>query len=107
MKEKYKAAFIIPVGTRKTLGEDGWEFETSKRLSTELRAFFIDVLNLRFAESYSDCDIYVNDNIKMTVIYDHDKLIESVYFQLAGDSLITLETVFAGDILKNAELFIP
>lgn len=107
MKEKYKAAFIIPVGTKKTLGEDGWEFETSKRLSTELSAFLIGVLNLRFLESYSDSDIYINDNIKMTVIYDHDKLIEFVYFQLVGDTLITLKTVFAGDILENSELFIP
>jgi hypothetical protein len=107
MKEKYKAAFIIPVGTKKTLGEDGWEFETSKRLSTELRAFLIDVFNLRFLESYSDSDIYINDDIKMTVIYDKDKLIEFVYFQLARDTLITLETVFSGDVLENSELFIP
>jgi hypothetical protein len=107
MKEKYKAAFIIPVGTKKTLGEDGWEFETSQRLSTELSAFLIDALNLRFLESYSDFDIYINDSIKMTVAYDQDKLIEFVYFQLVGDALITLKTVFSGDILENSELFIP
>ncbi|MGZ8171874.1 MULTISPECIES: hypothetical protein [Methylobacter] len=107
MKEKYKAAFIIPVGAKKTLGEDGWEFETSQRLPTELSTFLVNELNLKFLESYSDSDIYINESIKMTVAYDHDKLIELVYFQLVGDALITLKTVFAGDILGNSELFIP
>ncbi|MBT9096810.1 hypothetical protein KFZ76_03670 [Methylovulum psychrotolerans] len=107
MKEKYKAAFIIPVGAKKTLDEDGWEFETSKRLSAELSVFLVDALNLRFLESYCDSDTYTNDSIKMTVIYDHDKLIEFVYFQLIGNGLITLKTVFSGDILGNSELFIP
>ncbi|AEF99690.1 hypothetical protein [Methylomonas methanica] len=107
MKEKYKAAFIIPVGTTKTLGEDGWEFETSQRLSTELSAFLVDTLGLRFLESYSDSDTYINDNVKMAIAYDHDKLIEFVYFQLVGDALITLKTVFSGDIFENSELFIP
>lgn len=107
MKEKYKAAFIIPVGTKKILGEDGWEFETSIRLSTELRAFLIDALNLKFLESCSDSVSYVNESIKMSIMYDRDKLIEFVYFQLIGDALITLEALFAEDIFKNSELFIP
>ncbi|WP_155920473.1 hypothetical protein [Methylobacter luteus] len=107
MKEKYKAAFIIPVDTQKTLGEDGWEFETSKRLSSELSVFLADALNLRFLESYADSGIYMNDNIKMTITYDPNKLIEFVYFQLVGDALSTLKTVFARDIFENSELFIP
>jgi hypothetical protein len=43
----------------------------------------------------------------MAVTYDHYKLIEFVYFQLVGDALITLKTVYSGDIFENSELFIP
>ena len=107
MKEKYKAAFIIPVDALKTLGENGWEFETSKRISIALSTYLIGELNLRCLEKHSDFDSYISDSVKMTIIYDDDKLIESIYFQLIGDSLPKLKALLRDSRLENFELFIP
>lgn len=108
MNEKYKVAFIIPIGTKIILGEDGWEFETSHRLSFEIKEYLINSLSLKFLESYLGMDSYIDGNIKMTVIYDDQKQIESIYFQLYGDALTALSDVYkVGEIANESELFIP
>jgi hypothetical protein len=51
MKEKYKAAFMIPVGANKVLGGNGWEFETTIRLSSWRKEYLIDSLKLKLYET--------------------------------------------------------
>ena len=59
-------------------------------------------------ESYLSIDVYTNDNMKMSVIYDDQGGIESISFQLYGDSLIILSKVYeSGKISSEAGLFIP
>jgi|SRR5690554_2330331 len=108
MKGKYQAAFIIPMGVNKVLGEDGWEFESAARLSKEVRDYLIQSLNLSFLESYLEIEVYVDDDIKMSIIFDGQNEIESIHFQLYGESLSILSGVCQGSlVLSEAELFIP
>lgn len=108
MKGKYKAAFIIPAGAEKVLGEDGWEFESSSRLSLGVKEHLIDALELKFQESYLGIDSYIEGNVKMSVFYDDESQIESIHFQLYEDALAVLSEVCqAGGIANEAELFIP
>jgi len=108
MKEKYQAAFIIPIGTQKFLSEDGWEFESPIRLSEEIKDYFVQLLRLEFVENYLDIDVYTNESIKMSVINDEQGCIESISFQLYGESLNNLSDVCANDnMFFQAELFIP
>lgn len=108
MKGKYQAAFIVPIGANKTLSEDGWEFESSVRLSQVIKNYLIQSLELGFLESYLGIDAYTNDNMKMSVINDDQGCIESISFQLYGDSLIILSKVCeSGWISSEAELFVP
>ena len=108
MKGRYEAAFIIPVGASKVLCEDGWEFETPNRLSSEIAEFLVDALNLQFSENYLGIDRYVGENIEMSVFYDDQGQIESIQFQLYGDSMTVLVGVFqASSIASQSELFIP
>ena len=108
MKGKYQAAFIVPIGANKTLSEDGWEFESSIRLSQEIKKYLIQSLGLRFLESYLGIDAYINDNLKMSVVNDDQGCIESISFQLYGDSLTILSEVCESSrISSEAELFIP
>ena len=108
MKGKYQAAFIVPVGANKILKEDGWEFESPIRLSEEIKNYLIQSLRLRFFESYLGIESYVDDNVKMSVIVDNKNEIESIYFQLYGDTLSILSEVCqGGNIPAEAELFIP
>lgn len=108
MKGKYQAAFIVPVGAKKILGEGGWEFETPNRLSTQIKGFLIDALKLRFFESYLRIESYVDGNIKMSVILDEQNEIESINFQLNEDALTVLTGVCQHcKIFDGAELFIP
>ena len=108
MKGKYQAAFIVPVGANKILKEDGWEFESAIRLSEEIKNYLIQSLRLRFFESYLGIESYVDDNVKMSVIFNNKNEIESIYFQLYGDTLSILsELCQGGRIPAEAELFIP
>ena len=108
MKGKYQAAFIVPVGANKVLGEDGWEFESSVRLSEEIKDYLIQSLSLSFLESYLGIESFVDDDIKMSVIFDDQNKIESIHFQLYGDSLAILSEVCQGSrVSPEAELFIP
>lgn len=108
MKGKYQAAFIVPIGTNKVLGEDGWEFVSSSRLSDEIKDYLIESLRLGFLESYLGIESYVDDDIKMSVIFDGQNEIESIHFQLYGDSVAILSEVCQGSrVLSEAELFIP
>ncbi len=108
MKRKYKVVFIIPIGANKILGEDGWEFETPNRLSAEIKEFLVDTLKLEYSESYLGIDVYVNENMKMSVICDDQSQIESISFQLYEMATTTLSDMFQTGILANkSELFIP
>jgi hypothetical protein len=108
MKGKYQAAFIVPVESNKVLGEDGWEFESPARLSESIKDYLIQSLRLSFLDSYLGIESYVNDGIKMSVIFDVQNEIESIYFQLNGDTLTLLSEICQGGRIPNeAELFIP
>jgi hypothetical protein len=72
MKTKYTAAFIIPIGACKNLGEDGWEFESSDRLSNEVAGHLIAALGLNFVETYSGIKRYVGENIGMSLFLGTD-----------------------------------
>lgn len=109
MTGKYQSAFIIPIGANKVLGDDGWEFESSVRLSKEIKDYLIQSLRLRFLESYLGIESYVDGDIKMSIIFDDRNEIESIYLQLYGDSLAVLsEEVRQSSLISSeAELFIP
>jgi|GEM_PF-2339149 len=108
MKGKYQAAFIIPIGANKVLGEDGWEFDADGSLSVEIKNYLIKELELTLLESYLGIDAYVNDNIKMSVINDESNRIESIAFQLYGNALDTLLNVIqAKNVVYDLELFVP
>lgn len=108
MKGKYQVAFIVPVGANKVLGEDGWEFESPVRLSEDIKKYLIQSLRLSFLESYLGIESYVDGDVKMSVIFDDQNEIESIHFQLYGDTLTLLsEMCQGGRIPAEAELFIP
>lgn len=108
MKEKYLAAFIIPSGAKKLLGDGGWEFENSKRLPVDIKSHLVRSLKLSFLEDYLGVESYVNNSMKMSVLFDDQNEIESIHFQLNGDSFITLIEVCQGvEMPSDAELFIP
>ncbi len=108
MKGRYRAAFIIPVGAEKVLGEDGWEFKLSSPISLEVSEYLIKSLGLRLLESYLGLDDYINKKIKMSVIHDDIGCIESIYFQLYDDALTILcEVCESSEMPTGVELFIP
>jgi len=108
MKGKYEAAFIIPIGANRELGEDGWDFKTNNRLPAEIKKFLTDGLNLKFSESYLGIDSYVDENIKASVFHDDQNQIENIHFQVYGNAMTALSDVFQASFIANkSELFIP
>jgi len=108
MLGKYKAAFIIPVSSRKILEETGWEFDTEKRLPDEVLDFLTVALNMKFSEKSSGMSIYVGENMKATVFYDDHGKIEHVYFQIFQKNEGVLSSAYqASPLTMCSELFIP
>ena len=105
---EYKAAFLLPKGTNKTLDEDGWMFSGMKHLSSDVLDFLIGILGLVLEESYLGMDRYVGNSIQATVVYDDDGEIEHVDFHVYDDARKQLEADFALSNLEDScELFFP
>ncbi|WP_082027646.1 hypothetical protein [Isoalcanivorax pacificus] len=108
MKGRYQAAFIVPIGARKILNDDGWEFDGPARISADIKNYLIQSLGLSFLESYLGIESYVDGDIKMSVIFDDQNEIGNIHFQLYGNSLVTLSAVCQSSrISSEAEIFIP
>ncbi|MEX6677791.1 hypothetical protein QWI18_17895 [Pseudomonas sp. W2Oct36] len=106
--KKYTAAFLIPVGAGRNLGEDGWEFESPERLSKEVSEHLIAAFRLNFVEMYSGIKRYVGDNIGMSIFLDDQNEVENIYFQVSGDSLKALAEICQNpQVLSRAEMFVP
>ncbi|GGJ06222.1 hypothetical protein GCM10007978_49800 [Shewanella hanedai] len=87
MKRKYRAAFILPANTNKELGDDGWEFESLERLSNKIMESLVEVLSLKFLESYLGIAVYTNTNVKMSIERDDQNLIEHISFQIYDSAM--------------------
>lgn len=108
MKGRYKAAFIIPTGAKKILGDDGWEFDSKNRLPGYVKDFLVDDLKLSFLESYLVYVVYANENIKASISHDEEGKIDYVSFQVYGNNMATLSGAFRASLVaKDAELFVP
>lgn len=65
MTKQYKAEFIVPIRASRILGEDGWEFESSERLSKNLCNHLIENLRVKFIEEYCDIIKYAGEGIRI------------------------------------------
>ena|SRR5689334_462294 len=109
MKTQYRAAFVIPRGAKKVLGESGWEFDSQNRLPDSIKDSLVSVLKLKPLQRYLGIESYADEHsMKMSVIYDDSHQIENIYFQLHGDALMRLVDYFNSQGLEDGcELFIP
>ncbi|BAN46027.1 hypothetical protein [Metapseudomonas resinovorans] len=107
MKPAYKAAFLIPCNSKKTLSEDGWIIESPMRLSKSIADTICKKLKLAFKESYENCTIYEGHEIKATVIHDEKGEIEQIYLQLFRKDTETLKEALSNTTPDEVEIFIP
>ncbi|MFP3925101.1 hypothetical protein [Pseudomonas sp. W5-36] len=108
MKQKYIAAFLVPIGAVKLLREDGWEFESSQRLSKDIAEHLIEELKLDFVEMYLGIKRYVGNAISMSIFLDDDNEVENIYFQVFGHSLKALTELCQDPrVSSKAEMFVP
>lgn len=108
MTKTYKAAFIVPIGASKILGEDGWEFESSLRLSKKMGDDLIETLKLKFLEEYSGIKKYAGEGIGMSMMLDDKQEVEIIYFQLSDGALASLSKIRQCiDVSSEAEVFVP
>jgi len=108
MKFIKKSAFLIPADAKKSLGENGWEFYSNFRIPSFIMDHIIKVLNLSFVEKYLCIETYANQEIKASIFYDANGLIEIIYFQARKNSLRSISNAFNTiGMPVNLELFIP
>jgi hypothetical protein len=110
MRGQYKAAFILPLGTARQLGECGWEFDSRVSLSKkEVTKFLTDKLKLEFSHQDFGIDYYISESIEASIDYGNSGLsAEHVYVQVYNDQLQFLKEAFDSVAFNDQlELFIP
>ncbi|MFG0541604.1 ParB N-terminal domain-containing protein [Pseudomonas sp. YQ_5] len=108
MTKQYKAAFIVPIRASRILGEDGWEFESSERLSKNFCNHLIENLRVKFIEEYCDINKYAGEGIRMSLLLDDNQEVEVIYLQLSVEALASLSEMCQSiDISSEAEFFVP
>jgi len=106
MISRYSVGFLIPKDASRTLGEDGWEFESNSRLPENIESLL--EVKLSLSESSSDLSTYSGLGLKVDVFKDEDGEIENVYFRFYDNATPELP-----DFLKevessnNLEFFVP
>lgn len=103
MVSPYKAVFLLPPGSKKELGEDGWEFSSTKRLPRSVLFSLAESLHLKKGESYLGMDVYEGAGLKLTAITD-ERGIESIYMQIWSRPK---EDVIRSITHEGVEVFIP
>ncbi len=76
---KYKVAFILPQDTKCNLGDDGWDFESEKRITSEVEKILDE--NFQTVESNLNSKSYEISGVKIDVFRDEKNQIESVFFR--------------------------
>ncbi|MFJ4051921.1 hypothetical protein ACIPZC_00415 [Pseudomonas sp. NPDC089743] len=108
MTKQHKAAFIVPIRASRILGEDGWEFESSERLSKNICNYLIENLGVKFLEKYCGISKYTGKGIGMSLLLDDNQEVEIIYLQLSAEALASLSKICQSiDISSEAEFFVP
>ena len=97
---RYRSFFLLPIDTRKVLQDCGWLFETAQRMSPSVVTFLEQALSLQKQESHPSLDVYQGNDIKVSVFYDDNHLIEEIYIRLYGER----NYAFLREILGSPEL---
>ena len=104
----YKAAWLIPINSKKVLTNNGWIFVSKKHLPPLVVAFIIDNLKLSFEETYLHIVSYSNNKFQAVVIENEKGEIEEVQIKIYGNNLdLFLSEFKKHSISEMAELFIP
>ena len=103
---KYSVAFLIPKDAKRFLGDDGWEFESDSRISSEIE----NLLKKEFVtnEVAPDFSSYEAENIKIDLFKDVNGQIENMYFRFYnGVSPVLPRFLEEYSRLGDLDFFIP
>jgi hypothetical protein len=103
----YKAAFVIPPGTFSMLGDDGWEFEASGRLSPQLVEAIAAMFDLIKAHAYSGIVVYSGPSLKMSVVLDDSGEIEHLSLQIYAGDVEKVQADLLAITQDRADVFVP
>jgi hypothetical protein len=108
MRVPYHAAFLVPLGATKTLGDEGWMITSDKRLPPSILGVLTQGLDLKFLETYLGIGAYQCETMKAEFTYDDEGKIEYVYFQVfRGDVGAISDVLEQAGLLGTVELFVP
>lgn len=103
----YKAAFVIPPGASSVLGEDGWEFESSGRLSPQLVEAIAVKFGLIKSHTYSGIIAYCGPSLKMSVILDNLGQIEHLSLQIHAEDVEKIRADLLDIAQGSADVLAP
>lgn len=106
MRGVYSVAFLLPMGAERSLGDDGWEFNSEQRISSQLESVLKGEYLLRTASD--ECSYFEGENISIEVFKDRNGLVENVYFRFYGGVPPSLPVCLRdADFIKKTEFFVP
>jgi hypothetical protein len=106
MISKYSAAFLIPKYSRRTLTNDGWEFESDTHIPVIVESVIKKELVL--VENYLDISSYEKGNMRVNLTKNENDELENIYFRFYDEAPPVLPKYLGClDVMKELEFFVP
>lgn len=108
VRPPYKAAFVLALGTKKVLGDSGWEFEALKPIAPQVAQHFVHRLHLAAQDTYLGIEVFSGEDMQLSVLHDQDFGIEQVDFKTYSDTALAAVThAWRTEPTGSTELFVP
>lgn len=106
MISKYSAAFLIPKNSRRTLTNDGWEFDSDTHIPDIVES--VIKKELIFVENYLDISSYEKGNLRIDLTKSENDELEEISFRFYDEALPVLpEYLGCLDVMNELEFFVP
>lgn len=104
----YKSLFIVPINTKATLTDEGWDFESEDTLPEGLVTDMISVLQLSFHERHSVGIKYVGDGVEAIVIMIAGKTVARIFIKVYELGMLSkVKQSLMGILTEGSRLLVP
>jgi len=108
LHNRYKAAFVLALGSTKSLGDSGWEFAPPKPIDPRVAQHLVQRLRLQAKESYLGIDAFEGEDMQASVIHDEAFGIAEIAFKTYSEAALTALThAWQSEPTGSTELFVP
>ena len=108
LRNRYKAAFVLALGSTKSLGDSGWEFAPPLPIDPRVAQHLVQRLHLQAKETYLGIEAFEGEDMDASVIHDQAFGIAEIAFKTYSEAALEAVTqAWHSEPTGSTELFVP